>query len=83
MRSDPKEAMQYVYNICLSDKQGTSGKEQVELAWELTRRIIVNAEYNSSWEELVGTFRPDGVRVVSANWCILALGRVLTGIRLV
>ena len=68
MRSDPKEAMQYVYNVCLSDNQGpVAGKEQVELAWDLTRRIIVSAEYNSSWEELVGAFRPDGVRVVSAS----------------
>jgi nuclear pore complex protein Nup93 len=68
MRSDPKEAMQYVYNICLSDKQGpTAGKEQVELAWDLTRRIIVSAEYNGAWEELVGAFRPDGVRVVSLD----------------
>jgi nuclear pore complex protein Nup93 len=72
IRSDPREAMQYVYNICLSDRQGpASGKEQIELAWELTRRIIVGAEHNSSREELVGAFRPDGVRVVSAAFLLL------------
>jgi len=67
MRSDPKEAMQYVYNICLSEKQSSSaGHEQVELAWELTRRIIVSAEHNAGWDDLVGTFRPDGVRVAGS-----------------
>lgn len=58
--------MQYVYTLCLCDSLTSAiGKEQTELAWDLTRRVIVSAEYNTAWEELVGSFRPDGVRVVS------------------
>jgi nuclear pore complex protein Nup93 len=66
VRSDPKEAVQYVY--CLSLNEGlaeTRGKEQTEFAWELTRRIIVSSEGTSSWDELVGGMRADGTRYVS------------------
>jgi hypothetical protein len=64
---DAKEALQYVYCICLSaDQVGGVGKEQVENAWELVRRIIVLANPGAAWEELVGGFRPDGTRFVSA-----------------
>ena len=63
---DAKEALQYVYCIPLSSDQGNGiGKEQVEIAWELTRRIIVLANGGPAWEELVGGIRPDGGRFVS------------------
>jgi len=63
---DAKEALQYVYCICLSADQGSGvGKEQIENAWELVRRIIVLANAGTAWEELVGGFRADGTRFVS------------------
>lgn len=63
---DAKEALQYVYCVCLASDQGDGvGKEQVENAWELVRRIIVLANSGPAWEELVGGFRPDGTRFVS------------------
>ncbi|KAF8605011.1 nucleoporin-interacting protein NIC96 [Ceratobasidium sp. AG-I] len=61
MTSDPKEAVQYAYCISLSRDQDKSvGKEQVDYARELTRRIIVAAP--AGWEDLVGGLRPDGTR---------------------
>ena len=55
VKIDAKEAMQYVYCVCLTSDQGNGiGKEQVETAWELTRRIIVLANSGPAWEELVG-----------------------------
>jgi len=63
---DAKEALQYVYCICLSADQSSGvGKEQIENAWELVRRIIVLANAGTAWEELVGGFRADGTRFVS------------------
>ncbi|KAI0079058.1 nucleoporin-interacting protein NIC96 [Panus rudis PR-1116 ss-1] len=63
VKMDAKEALQYVSCICLSADQGKGvGKEQVESAWELVRRIIVLANPGAAWEELVGGFRPDGTR---------------------
>ena len=62
---DAREALQYVYCVPLSaDQPGGVGKEQVEAAWELVRRIIVLANTGAAWEELVGGFRPDGTRFV-------------------
>jgi nuclear pore complex protein Nup93 len=61
---DAKEALQYVYTVCLSADQGEVGKEQVEIAWDLVRRIIVLANSGPAWEELVGGFRADGSRFV-------------------
>ncbi|KAF5314161.1 hypothetical protein D9611_006965 [Ephemerocybe angulata] len=67
VKMDSKEALQYVYCVCLSaDQPGGVGKEQVEAAWDLTRRIIVLANAGPSWEELVGGFRPDGSRFSGA-----------------
>jgi nuclear pore complex protein Nup93 len=64
---DAKEALQYVYCICLSADQSSGvGKEQIENAWELVRRIIVLANAGAAWEELVGGFRSDGTRFVSS-----------------
>lgn len=64
---DAKEALQYVYCVCLAYDQGDGvGNEQVENAWELVRRIIVLANSGPAWEELVGGFRPDGTRFVSS-----------------
>lgn len=70
---DAKEALQYVYCICLSADQANGvGKEQIENAWELVRRIIVLANAGTAWEELVGGFRVDGTRFVSF---VRALGK--------
>lgn len=67
---DGKEALHYVCGACLSADQGQGiGKEQVESAWELVRRIIVMGNSGPAWEELVGGFRPDGSRFVS-TWMI-------------
>jgi len=65
VKLDAKDALQYVYCVCLSADQGDGvGKEQVESAWEQVRRIIVLANSGAAWEELVGGFRPDGSRFV-------------------
>ena len=67
VKMDAKEALQYVYCICLSaDQAGGVGKEQIENAWELVRRIIALANTGTAWEELVGGFRTDGTRFVSS-----------------
>ena len=66
VKMDAKEALQYVYCVTLSADQGNGvGKEQVEIAWDLTRRIIVLANGGPSWEELVGGIRAEGGRFVS------------------
>ena len=66
MKIDAKEALQYVYCVGLAADQGDGvGKEQVESAWELVRRIIVSSNGGAGWEELVGGFRADGSRFVS------------------
>ena len=65
-RTDPKEVLQYVYCLCLTTDQGEGvGKEQIETAWDLCRKVVVSAEAGGSWEELVGGFRPDGIKYVS------------------
>ena len=70
VKMDAKEAIQYVSAICLSADQGNGvGKEQVETAWDLVRRIIVLANPGAAWEELVGGFRPDGNKFVSSPYC--------------
>jgi len=61
---DAKEALQYVYCICLSNDQKDVGREQVETAWEQVRRIIVLSNGGPAWEELVGGYRHDGSRFV-------------------
>lgn len=62
MRIEPQIALQYVYCLCLSADQGSAGKEQVEIAWELTRRVILMAEVGGGWADLVGGYRADGTR---------------------
>lgn len=65
VKMDAKEALQYVYCVCLAADQGDGvGKEALESAWELLRRIIVLAHSGPTWEELVGGFRPDGTKFV-------------------
>lgn len=66
---DAREALQYVYCVCLSADQGSGvGREQMESAWDLVRRIIVLANTGAAWEELVGGFRPDGMRFVGVQF---------------
>ncbi|KAL4069265.1 nucleoporin-interacting protein NIC96 [Scleroderma citrinum] len=63
VKMDAKEALQYVYCVCLAADQGNGvGKETFESAWELVRRIIVLAHSGPAWDELVGGFRPDGTK---------------------
>jgi nuclear pore complex protein Nup93 len=65
VKMDAKESLQYVYCVCLAADQGDGvGKEQVENAWMLVRRIIIMATTGVAWDELVGGFRPDGTRFV-------------------
>ena len=65
VRLDAKEALQYVYTITLgADQPRGIGREQLELAWELVRRVIVLANASPAWDELVGGFRADGMRFV-------------------
>ena len=65
VRLDAKEALQYVYTVTLgADQPGGIGKEQLELAWDLVRRVIVLANTGPAWDELVGGFRADGMRFV-------------------
>lgn len=70
VKMDAREALQYVYCVGLAaDQPGGVGKEQVENAWELVRRIIVLANTGAAWEDLVGGFRPDGTRFVCSTMC--------------
>jgi nuclear pore complex protein Nup93 len=74
VRLDSKEALQYVYTVTLgADQPGVVGKEQLELAWDLVRRIIVLANAGPAWDELVGGFRADGMRFVCifSSFCLL------------
>ena len=65
VRLDAKEALQYVYTVTLgADQPGGIGKEQLALAWDLVRRVIVLANAGPAWDELVGGFRADGMRFV-------------------
>ena len=65
VRLDSKEALQYVYTVTLgADQPDGIGKEQLELAWDLVRRVIVLANAGPAWDELVGGFRADGMRFV-------------------
>jgi len=67
IRIEPQVALQYVYCLCLSADQAPAGKEQVEIAWELTRRVILMAELSGGWADLVGGYRADGTRFVSLS----------------
>jgi len=73
IRIEPQVALQYVYCLCLSADQVPAGKEQVEIAWELTRRVILMSEISGGWADLVGGYRADGTRFVSnfrtTCWC--------------
>ncbi|EPQ61191.1 NIC-domain-containing protein [Gloeophyllum trabeum ATCC 11539] len=63
VKMDAKEALQYIYCVCLSSDQGDGvGREQLEIAWDLVRRTISLANSGAAWEALVGGFRPDGTR---------------------
>jgi len=71
---DAKEALQYVYCVCLAADQGDGvGKETLESAWELVRRIIVLAHSGPAWDELVGGFRSDGTKFVCFTVCCYIL----------
>ncbi|PPQ99599.1 hypothetical protein CVT24_005175 [Panaeolus cyanescens] len=81
VKMDAKEALQYVYCVPLAAaaQPPTISKEQIEIAWDLTRRIIVLANSGPAWEELVGGIRPDGIRfagVIEQNLSLLKLADV-------
>lgn len=72
-RSDPKEALQYIYCVTLnSDKisalAGTDHSavphEQLATARQMVRRLILGCD--GKWDDLVGAFRDDGTRFVSS-----------------
>ncbi|KAJ3859420.1 nucleoporin-interacting protein NIC96 [Lentinula novae-zelandiae] len=70
VKMDAKEGLQYVYILPLSADQPSPpgvGREQLEAAWELVRRIIVMANGGPMWEELVGGVRGDGTRFVTLS----------------
>ncbi|KAF8323007.1 nucleoporin-interacting protein NIC96 [Cantharellus anzutake] len=68
-RTDPKEALQYVYCITLNSdkssslapKQNPSSREQVEIARQLVQRVILGCD--GKWDDLVGAFREDGTKI--------------------
>ncbi|KAF8905156.1 nucleoporin-interacting protein NIC96 [Mucidula mucida] len=62
VKMDAKEALQYVYCVTLPSDQPDVGKEQLEIAYELIRRILVLSNSGPAWEELVGGFRADGTK---------------------
>lgn len=64
VKMDAKEALQYVYCVTLPSDQPDVGKEQLEIAYELIRRILVLSNSGPAWEELVGGFRADGTKFV-------------------
>ncbi|KAF9507438.1 hypothetical protein BS47DRAFT_1304038 [Hydnum rufescens UP504] len=68
-RTDPKEALQYVYcvtlnsdrNVGLANSQGqATGQDQIFIARELVKRVILGCD--GKWDDLVGGFRDDGSR---------------------
>ncbi|KAF7326261.1 Nucleoporin-interacting protein [Mycena kentingensis (nom. inval.)] len=77
VKMDAKEALQYVYCVGLAADQGAVGKEQIESAWELARRINVLGNSGPGWEELVGGFWPDGTRFSS----VIEQGAALLGLK--
>ena len=82
VRLDAKEALQYVYTVTLgADQPGGIGKEQLGLAWELVRRVIVLANAGPAWDELVGGFRADGMRFVYISSLRPVLALMLTACR--
>ena len=57
VKMNMKEALQYVYCVCLvADQDNRVSKETLESTWELVRRIIVLAHSGPAWDELVGGF---------------------------
>ncbi|KAJ3858761.1 nucleoporin interacting component Nup93/Nic96 [Lentinula novae-zelandiae] len=65
VKMDAEEGLQYVYILPLSADQPSPpgvGREKLEAAWELVRRIIVMANGGPMWEELVSSIREDGTR---------------------
>lgn len=79
-RSDPKEALQYIYCITLNSDSAAfapgSGKknvssgagvseEQVGLARGMVRKLVLGCD--GKWDELVGAFRDDGTKFVSLS----------------
>ncbi len=57
-------ALAYHGLLRAADQPRGIGREQLELAWELVRRVIVLANASPAWDELVGGFRADGMRFV-------------------
>jgi nuclear pore complex protein Nup93 len=50
VKMDAKEALQYVYCMCLTTDQGDGvGREKLEDAWELIRQIIVLGNSGAGW----------------------------------
>ncbi|KAJ4471638.1 Nup93/Nic96-domain-containing protein [Lentinula lateritia] len=67
VKIDAKEGLQYVHILPLSADHSPPGVgcKQLEVAWELVKRITVMANEGPMWEELVGGVRGDGTRFMS------------------
>jgi len=82
-RTDPKEALQYVYCVPLNVDRGSGiaareeqavAEQQVEIAREMVRGILLSSD--GKWEELAGGFREDGTRypgLIEHNLLLLRL----------
>ena len=66
VHSDPLEALQYLYLICLNGDLpgGNRGKKEVEVAHELVRELVMDTRQYSS---LLGDVRNDGTKIVSLS----------------
>ncbi|GAA5959783.1 hypothetical protein JCM3765_000101 [Sporobolomyces pararoseus] len=61
VHTDALEALQYLYLICLNaDLPGERGKEQVELAHEFVRELVMDTRQYST---LLGDVRNDGTKI--------------------
>lgn len=62
VHTDALEALQYLYLICLNaDLPGDRGKEQVELAHQFVRELVMETRQYST---LLGDVRNDGTKIV-------------------
>ena len=70
-RTDPKEALQYVYCVTLNSDKGSNlapkrneaSLDQIDLARQFVKRVILGCD--GKWDDLVGAFREDGSKFVS------------------
>lgn len=65
-QSDAAEALQYLYLICLyADLKGPLGEEQVALAHQYVRELVMETR---QYSQLLGDVRNDGTKVVGLGF---------------